>query len=555
MLLWNKAGKGIKHFRFSESDDGKCEISATISLEDLSDFKLGDIVRKDNLNFVVDSLDTFKQEANFTATIDLDCLKTVVLEYSEEKTVALRELFSDLRFVDIVNAADVTNMLNENVRLDSDLSFDVGTAYDLFKKITQLKQVGISYVSNQNGRIACKLKDMRLNATMPDHLAHRLKNILSLNTRTENYTRYNCVLVLGKGIQNKKSNAKAGESEKIKVIKDERFSDQAALDSYAEALLSDYTTPFSEINVTLAGGDDYKLLDSVQVLDPRCNVNTHYITSIEQSGNGYVRVTLANKRQNLADIFKSYREEQKQLQLEYSASKLNNEANFNKINSNLLETKNNFISEMAKAKEDFTSEIAQAKFEVNNAVARAQNNLSYEINNLQHEFKQELVRTERKMVSKYEEVVQSTNDTVKELKTKYSSQISQTARDITAEVRRVEQRAINADNKADSNDKNLNNFKQETHSKFKIQADNISSVVYDYRNVNGKVSELESKYQQTVNSFSWSINDLKNRANNVSMRLDSWGLSIRGGNLYVSRTMYADTMIAETVKARRYEKR
>lgn len=553
MLLWLKNKQAIDQYTYYADVSGKCEVNFRV---DDCDCKVGDIIKLGNLSFIVDSISLRKCNKDASASIYLDMLKSKVINYTGVNKITVGQILHDIELVNVVNKedTDVQLLLAKELNPILDLGAQIETAYYFFLAFCNMKAVGIKYTFVSKDRIDLKLRDLHYKAENVDIYAHKNSNIISLETKIDNYKRYNTVVVYGDGVYTSKSIAKSGEQKRIKVIKDERFSVQATLDKYAELLLTDYTTPFSEINLKMTGDDNYNLLDRVQILDARCSADVHYITSIANDG-AVTKLTLQNRRLNLADVFNNYQEQQKQIIYQHDVFKRNSLDKFQTVDNTIAQTKSDFNSSLESTKQNFNNNLQSAKNEFNNglqsvsnSVVQTSNWLNGKLEKTEKQFSEQLTRTSQEMSSKYKEIETITINNINAVRSEFNSEISQTARNIQFKVSQVEQLAS-------SNSQGLDNFKRETWSKLNVQSDRISSVSYACDKVDGKIKKLQSEYTQKADSFEWRIRDLDRKSNDVSVTINSWGLSIRGGNLYVSRGLYAGYISASTVSANEFRKR
>lgn len=555
MLLWIDDTQSIDSYTYYADTSGKYEVNFTVDQN--CNCEVGNIIKRGYVNFIVDSISMRKGFKQVSASVYLDMLKSKVINYSNVSKITVEQLLNDIECVQIENKddQDVQTLLKKELNPILDLGAQIETAYYFFLAFCNIKNVGIRYTQVNQDTIILRLRDLHVKAETVDIFAHANSNIISLETKIDNYRRYNTVVVYGDGIYTSKSNAKKGEAERIKVIKDERFSVQESLDKYAELLLMDYTTPFSEINLKMVGDDNYTILDRVQILDTRCSADIHYITSISKENDTVTKLTLQNRRLNLADVFSNYQEQQKQIIYQHETFKKNSLDKFQTVDNTINQTKNDFNSNLQNTKQDFNNNLQSTKNELNNSlqtvsntIVRETNWLNGKIEKTEKEFSQKLTRTSEEMSSKYKEIETITRDNINEARREFNSEISQTARNIQFKVSQVEQNT-------NGNRTELENFKRETWTKLEVQSNKISSVAYDCNQVDGKIKKLQSEYTQKADSFEWRIRDLDRKSNDVSVTINSWGLSIRGGNLYVSRGLYAGYISASTVSANEFRKR
>ena len=504
MLAWiTKSGKsqGYKISRAVFCCDKLPEIEFSCSLKE--SICCGETVRCSGLDYKIDCVVGDSDKKQILASLNLDYLKSKVIDLRQYKTLKFSEVIEKLPEIDFDTSeidAEILNVLRKN-------DLKVCTGYDLLKQTLQTKNLGFSFVNNRKIKVA----DFGKVAGKPKILAHKNSNLLSLETRVENYEDYNVIKVYGKGIETTKK-IEGAYPEKIKVITDERFSDQTAIDLYAESLLQDLSRPYFEINAKIAELDkNIQILDIVQIIDERLN-NINYfdsngvlqkvggrkalarVTSIEIE-DGIANLTLQNKRQNLADIFADYQEEQKELKSEQENFARETAQNFDNFNTNLETAKNDFSSSIAAAKANFNKEIEDAK----------------------HIFREELIRTSKEFSSKYEEI----DRTIQDVRSDYRSEIRQTAREISLQVDRVEERVS----------ENASDIRQQS-AQIDVQADRITSVVSDVREAQNTAYSVQSEFRQTASEFSWKISDLTNRVGNMEVRINRFGLFVDGGDIH-----------------------
>lgn len=521
MLGWiNKGGKsqGYKISRAVFCCDKMPEIEFSCSLKE--SICCGETIKCDGLDYKIDCITGDEEKKQILASLNLDYLKSKVIDLRQYKTLKLSEAIEKLPEIEFDTSDIDAEILN--VPRKNDLK--VCTGYDLLKQTLQTKNLGFSFVNNRKIKVA----DFSKIAGKPKILAHKNSNLLSLETRVENYEDYNVIKVYGKGIETTKK-IEGAYPEKIKVINDERFSDQSAIDLYAESLLEDLSKPYFEINAKIAELDkNIQILDIVQIIDERLN-NINYIdsngnlqkvggrkalarvTSIEIE-DGIANLTLQNKRQNLADIFADYQEEQNELKSEQENFARETAQNFDNFNANLETAKTDFSNSIAAAKANFNKEIEDAK----------------------HVFKEELIRTNKEFVSKYEEI----DRTIQDVRSDYRSEIRQTAREISLQVDRVEERT--SDNAREI---------RENSSRIDVQADRISSVVSDVREVDGRVDGVRSEMQQTASSFTWRFNDFDRRLNYCEVEINQYMVRIENGSLNVSGGVSCRDVSTGTIRA------
>lgn len=555
MLLWIDDTQAIDNYTYYADIAGRYEVNFTVDQN--CNCEVGHIVKRGYVDFIVDSISMGKGLKHVSASVYLDMLKSKVINYSNVSKITVEQLINDIELVQIENKddQDVQTLLKKELNPILDLGAQIETAYYFFLALCNIKNVGIRYTKVSHDTIILKLRDLHVKAETVDIFAHANSNIISLETKIDNYKRYNTVVVYGDGIYTSKSNAKNGEAERIKVVKDERFSVQEALDKYAELLLTDYTTPFSEMNLKMIGDDNYTILDRVQILDARCSADIHYITSVSKENDTVTKLTLQNRRLNLADVFNNYQEQQKQIIYQHETFKKNSLDKFRVVDNTINQAKNDFNSNLENTKQNFNNNLQSAKNELNNSLQTVSNSIVREtswlngkIEKTEKEFSQKLTRTSEEMSSKYKEIETITINNINAARREFNSEISQTARNIQFKVSQVEQQAS-------SNTQGLDDFKRETWSKLNVQSDRISSVSYACDKVDGQIKKLQSEYTQKANSFEWRIRDLDRKSNDVRVTINSWGLSVQGGNLYVSRGLYASYISASTVSASEFRKR
>lgn len=521
MLSWISKGGKLKGYKVSRASffcDKIPEIEVVCSLKD--EICCGESIKCGKLEYKVDCVTGDEEKKQVIASLNLDYLKSKILDLRQYKTLKFSEMLEKLPEISFETAEVDEQVLSMSQKVD----MKVCTAYDLLKRVLQTKNLGFYFVSNQKIKVAGFAKI----TGRPKLLAHKNCNLLALETRVENYENYNTVKIYGKGIETTKK-IEGAYPEKIKVINDERFSDQSALDEYAASLLADYSQPYFEINVKIANLDEeIRVLDTVQIIDERLN-NINFIdstgkmrkvggqkalarvTSIEIE-DGVANLTLQNKRQNLADIFADYQEEQKELKSEQENFARETAQNFDNFNTNLESAKTDFSNSIATAKANFNKEIEDAK----------------------HIFREELIRTKKEFVSKYEEI----DRTIQDVRSDYRSEIRQTAREISLQVDRVEERT--SDNAREI---------RENSSRIDVQADRISSVVSDVREVDGRVDGVRSEMQQTANSFTWRFNDFDRRLNYCEVEINQYMVRIENGSLNVSGSVSCRSVSTGTIRA------
>lgn len=504
MLSWiSKDGKlkGYKVSRASFFCDKIPEIEVVCSLKD--EICCGESIKFGKLEYKVDCVTGDEEKKQVIASLNLDYLKSKILDLRQYKTLKFSEMLEKLPEISF----ETTEVDEQVLSMSQKVDMKVCTAYDLLKRVLQTKNLGFYFVSNQKIKVA----DFAKITGRPKLLAHKNCNLLALETRVENYENYNTVKIYGKGIETTKK-IEGAYPEKIKVIVDERFSDQSALDEYAASLLADYSQPYFEINVKIANLDEeIRVLDTVQIIDERLN-NINFIdstgkmrkvggrkalarvTSIEIE-DGVADLTLQNKRQNLADIFADYQEEQKELKSEQENFARETAQNFDNFNANLETAKTDFSSSIAAAKANFNKEIEDAK----------------------HIFREELIRTNKEFSSKYEEI----DRTIQDVRSDYRSEIRQTAREISLQVDRVEERVS----------ENASDIRHQS-AQIDVQADRITSVVNDVREAQNTAYSVQSEFRQTASEFSWKISDLTNRVGNMEVRINRFGLFVDGGDIH-----------------------
>lgn len=519
MLGWiTKNGKlqGYKVSRAAFCYDKLPEIEISCNLKE--DISCGENISCGGLEYKVDCATGDEEKKQILASLNLDYLKSRIIDLRQYKTFTFSELIDKLPEIEFDTSEIDSRILGMQQKTD----LKVCTSYDLLKRILQTKNLGFSFINNKKIKIA----DFNKISGKPKILAHKNSNLISLETRVENYEDYNVVKVYGKNIETTKK-IEGAYPPKIKVINDERFSDQNAIELYAEALLADLSQPYFEINTKIADLDEnIKLLDTVQVIDERLN-NINYVdsngnlqkvggrkalarvTSIEIE-DGIANLTLQNKRQNLADIFADYQEEQQELKSEQE----------------------NFARETAQNFDNFNTNLETAKTDFSNSIAAAKANFSKEIEDAKHIFKEELIRTNKEFVSKYEEI----DRTIQNVRSDYRSEIRQTAREISLQVDRVEERT--SDNAREI---------RENSSRIDVQADRISSVVSEVREVDGRVDGVRSEMQQTANSFTWRFNDFDRRLNYCEVEINQYMVRIENGSLNVSGSVSCGSINTGTI--------
>lgn len=520
MLGWiTRDGKsqGYKIQRAVFCCDKLPEIEFSCSLKEA--ICCGENVQCSGLDYKIDCITGDEEKKQILASLNLDYLKSKVIDLRQYKTLKFSEVIEKLSEIDFDTSEIDAEILNASRKND----LKVCTGYDLLKQALQTKNLGFSFANNRKIKVA----DFSKIAGKPKILAHKNSNLISLETRVENYEDYNVVKVYGKGIETTKK-IEGAYPEKIKVIVDERFSDQAAIDLYAESLLQDLSKPYFEINAKIADLDkNIQILDAVQIIDERLN-NINYfdasenlqkvggrkslarVTSIEIE-DGVANLTLQNKRQNLADIFADYQEEQQELKNEQENFARETAQNFDNFNTNLETAKTDFSNSIAAAKANFNKEIEDAK----------------------HIFREELIRTNKEFSSKYEEI----DRTIQDVRSDYRSEIRQTAREISLQVDRVEERT--SDNAREI---------RENSSRIDVQADRISSVVSDVREVDGRVDGVRSEMQQTANSFTWRFNDFDRRLNYCEVEINQYMVRIENGSLNVSGSVSCGSINTGTIR-------
>lgn len=521
MLGWiTKSGKsqGYKIQRAVFCCDKLPEIEFSCSLKE--SICCGENVQCSGLDYKIDCVVGDSEKKQILASLNLDYLKSHIVDLRQYKTLNFSEVIEKIPEVEFDTSEIDAKVLSVSRKND----LKVCTGYEFLKQALQTKNLGFSFINNKK----IKVVDFSKIAGQPKILAHKNSNLISLETRVENYEDYNIVKIYGKGIETTKK-IEGAYPEKIKVINDERFSDQSAIDLYAESLLEDLSKPYFEINAKIAELDkNIQILDIVQIIDERLN-NINYIdsngnlqkvggrkalarvTSIEIE-DGIANLTLQNKRQNLADIFADYQEEQNELKSEQENFARETAQNFDNFNANLETAKTDFSSSIAAAKANFNKEIEDAK----------------------HIFREELIRTNKEFSSKYEEI----DKTIKDVRSDYRSEIRQTAREISLQVDRVEERT--SDNAREI---------RENSSRIDVQADRISSVVSEVREVDGRVDGVRSEMQQTASSFTWRFNDFDRRLNYCEVEINQYMVRIENGSLNVSGGVSCRDVRTGTIRA------
>lgn len=503
MLAWitkNGKSQGYKIRRAVFCCDKLPEIEFSCSLKE--GICCGENVQCSGLDYKIDCVVGDSEKKQILASLNLDYLKSHIVDLRQYKTLKFSEVIEKLPGIDF----DTSEIDAEILSVPRKNDLKVCTGYDLIKQVLQTKNLGFSFVNNRK----IKVVDFSKIVGKPKILAHKNSNLISLETRVENYEDYNVVKIYGKGIETTKK-IEGAYPEKIKVITDERFSDQTAIDLYAESLLQDLSRPYFEINAKIADLDkNIQILDIVQIIDERLN-NINYVSSngnLQKVGgrkalarvtsieieDGIANLTLQNKRQNLADIFADYQEEQKELKSEQENFARETAQNFDNFNTNLETAKTDFSNSIAAAKANFNKEIEDAK----------------------HIFREELIRTNKEFSSKYEEI----DRTIQDVRSDYRSEIRQTAREISLQVDRVEERVS----------ENASDIRHQS-AQIDVQADRITSVVSDVREAQNAAYSVRSEFRQTANEFSWKISDLTNRVGNMEVRINRFGLFVEGGDI------------------------
>lgn len=503
MLGWiTKSGKsqGYKINRAVFCCDKLPEIEFSCSLKE--SICCGENVQCSGLDYKIDCVVGDSEKKQILASLNLEYLKSYIVDLRQYKTLNFSEMIEKIPEVEFDTSEIDAKVLS--VPRKNDLK--VCTGYDLLKQILQTKNIGFSFIHNRKIKVA----DFSQIVGKPKILAHKNSNLISLETRIENYEDYNAVKIYGKGIETTKK-VEGAYPEKIKVITDERFSDQSAIDLYAESLLEDLSKPYFEINAKITDLDkNIQILDAVQIIDERLN-NINYfesngnlqkvggrkalarVTSIEIE-DGVANLTLQNKRQNLADIFADYQEEQKELKSEQE----------------------NFARETAQNFDNFSTNLESAKTDFSNSIAAAKANFNKEIEDAKHIFREELIRTNKEFSSKYEEI----DRTIQNVRSDYRSEIRQTAREISLQVDRVEERVS----------ENASDIRHQS-AQIDVQADRITSVVSDVREAQNTAESVQSEFRQTASEFSWRINDLTNRMSSAEITINRLGLFVDGGEI------------------------
>lgn len=504
MLLIQR--QGFEDYAISERSNGTVTFEVIVPLAFGEGVRIGEQVQYKDYRLRVDEIERTRNNYRLVGSLDLQLLKSSIISLNEYQRYTLADLAAliGVTFIGEFNAGETYSR--------SSLKFNKGTKYDLLKAVFALKHLGAAY----RGGLTFYLCDFRLKARKAKHLAHRDLNVINVANRLEGFNQFNTVTVEGKdGITATVTSAAAGEAAVIKYVSDQRFTDPQALRAYAEALLADYSVPYNEYTIKMVETKEQplQLLDTVKHVGIDGDGEIHRIVELERT-NERIEVSLINKRQNLADVFADYQEQQEIKNQFFSATQnaiKDSHANFAR------ETANNF------------STVNQRIDTTNNNLAQAKEEINTQIQNANHTFSESISRTVEKFESRYKEVDKRLSDTV----TEFESQITQTARKIEAKVSelRTEHGQLIQANKSSITQTaqeinasvsrlttSVSNRITNLAAEFKIRADGISLTVTRNReewlgahnNLVGRVNTQESRITQTANKITSEVTRVEN---------------------------------------------
>lgn len=401
MLLIQR--QGFEDYAISERSNGTVTFEVIVPLAFGEGVRIGEQVQYKDYRLRVDEIERTRNNYRLVGSLDLQLLKSSIISLNEYQRYTLADLAAliGVTFIGEFNAGETYSR--------SSLKFNKGTKYDLLKAVFALKHLGAAY----RGGLTFYLCDFRQKARKAKHLAHRDLNVINVANRLEGFNQFNTVTVEGKdGITATVTSAAAGEAAVIKYVNDQRFTDPQALRAYAEALLADYSVPYNEYTIKMVETKEQplQLLDTVKHVGIDGDGEIHRIVELERT-NERIEVSLINKRQNLADVFADYQEQQE----------IKNQEMQLKHDEFVEETKTNFDS-------------------VGGKIGALGTKLDKEIADTKHQFSESLIRTKEMFESKYTEI----DKRIENVTTTFTSKLTQTAQEIRAAVTRVEQTATAA---------------------------------------------------------------------------------------------------------------
>lgn len=497
MLLIQR--QGFEDYAISERSNGTVTFEVIVPLAFGEGVRIGEQAQYKDYRLRVDEIERTRNSYRLVGSLDLQLLKSSIISLNEYQRYTLAELAAliGVTFIGEFNAGETYSR--------SSLKFNKGTKYDLLKAVFALKHLGAAY----RGGLTFYLCDFRLKARKAKHLAHRDLNVINVVNRLEGFNQFNTVTVEGKdGITATVTSAAAGEAAVIKYVNDQRFTDPQALRAYAEALLADYSVPYNEYTIKMVETKEQplQLLDTVKHVGIDGDGEIHRIVELERT-NERIEVSLINKRQNLADIFADYQEQQE----------IKNQEMQLKHDEFVEDTKTNFDS-------------------VGGKIGALGTKLDKEIADAKHQFSESLIRTKEMFESKYTEI----DKRIENVTTTFTSKLTQTAQEIRADVTRVEETATAAkidaaylsvradliESKVTSVEKDVTEAQKDIITQSTRITQNATDIAIEAARSTGLVNQV-AKLETRVDGIDNSIRaEVRSAFNNSGITVTPYGITI-----------------------------